>query len=335
MKRKKTFRSLTAILGLGLLFGLFGCGEDSSGENATVQVVIPEYEINTYSTTRIQRGSIQPLLKLKLTPDSYEVKTYVTQKEDLEVAALYIEKGQCVKAGDIMVKFKNDDIEKHIKEYEERKEEDGILIEHFKKLQKLEGKKKYKREIKELEADREIADSYIKEQKELLESYEIRAEREGVVTLIHEDLYKGFAAFGIPVIKVASGSSNYTTSTKDSFLFAVGDIYKATLNDVVYEMKVLEVQKEGDTQHIVFEPVSDMAGITESDILDMEIEKPSIDDTLYVEKEAILTVDEKQYVFVLDELGYREAVEVTVEDVIDGYAIISSGIEEGEQVTLQ
>lgn len=334
MMRIKQLRGIAVAMGICLVLGISGCGEHST-DDKTVQVVIPEYEKNTYNTTKVQKGSIQSILKLTLQPDAYEVNTYSIDKEMLMVSSLNVEKGGRVKAGEVMVVFENDDIEKHIKEYEERKEENSILIEHYKKLQKIEDKKKYADEIKKLQADQGIADLYIKEQQEMLKSYEIRAGKDGVVTMISDDLYKGFATYGTPAIKVASGSSNYTASTSDSYEFTEGEIYEATLNDVVYEMKVLEVSREGDKQNIVFEPVSDMAGITESDTLAMEIVKPAVDNVIYVEENAILTMDDKQYVFVLDEKGFREAVEVKVSDVIDGYAVISQGIEEGEQVTLQ
>ena len=38
--------------------------------------------------------------------------------------------------------------------------------------------------------------------------------------------------------------------------------------------------------------------------------------------------------FLLDDKGYRHAVPVTIREVIDGYAIVTNGLNEGEQVTL-
>ena len=333
MKNKNLYRFFS--FGLALALSFSGCAVQSVNDEEEVQVVIPEYEKNTYRTKKIKKGTIQPTLKLTLTPDAFEVKSYSIKKETLTVSSLNVEEGDNVKAGEVMVVFKNDDIKDHIKEYKNRKEEDAILIAHYKKLQRIEGSKKYEDEIQKLIADQKVADLYIKEQREMLKSYEIRAERDGVVTMVSEDLYKGTASFGSPIISVASGSSNYTASTKDAYPFKKDEIYKATLNDIVYKMKVLHVKKEGDTQNIVFKPVSAMAGITESDTLDMKIRKPSIDNATYVEEEAIQTVEDKTYVFVLDDKGYREAVEVKIMDTIDGYAVISQGIEAGEQVTIQ
>ena len=44
--------------------------------------------------------------------------------------------------------------------------------------------------------------------------------------------------------------------------------------------------------------------------------------------------DSKKYVYVLDEDGYRDAVEVTVGDTVDDYTIIKTGLKAGEQVVI-
>jgi hypothetical protein len=57
-------------------------------------------------------------------------------------------------------------------------------------------------------------------------------------------------------------------------------------------------------------------------------------DVVYVDSAAINTVDDKCFVYVLDENGYRDAVFVETGDVVDSYTIITAGLNGGEQVTV-
>ena len=88
-------------------------------------------------------------------------------------------------------------------------------------------------------------------------------------------------------------------------------------------------------QKVTFQPVSDMAGITEADTLKMVIEKPVVKNVIYVNKKAVFDgSDEKKYAYVVDEDGNRSAVEVTVGDTVDDKTIVKSGLKAGEQVVV-
>lgn len=317
---------------LCMLVCLGGCANKEEEQNAEVRIA--DYQKDTYQTTTVQKGTIQPKLTLTLKPDEYEVISYSITKEMLTVSELNVEKGGRVEAGAVMVSFQNDGIEETIAEYQQRKEEDALLIEHYTKLSKIDSQTDYSGEIEKLKNDQVIANLYIEEQKSLLANYQLVAEKSGIVTEISEALYQGYATSDGALIRVASGSSNYIAVTSDDFAFCEGDIYEAQFENAVYEMRVTDVAEEKNQNRITFEPVSDMTGISETDELTMEIEKPPIENVVYVEENAILTVEDRQYAFLLDENGFREAVPVQVQAVADGYAIIASGLAEGEQVTL-
>ena len=72
-------------------------------------------------------------------------------------------KGDRVKAGDIMVQFKADEIQQTIDEYTAEKEEKQLLIEHYQKLMQIDGSEDYSDDIESLKEDLTIADTYIKE----------------------------------------------------------------------------------------------------------------------------------------------------------------------------
>lgn len=331
-KYKKKKKILHPLYILFVLICLGGCTHKEEEKN--VEVRIADYQKDTYRTTTVQKGTIQPSLTLTLKPEEYEIISYSITKEMLTVAEMNVEKGGRVEAGDVMVSFQNDGIEDTIAEYEQRKEEDALLIEHYTKLDKIDNQTDYSGEIEKLQKDQSIANLYIEEQKSLLSNYQLVAEKSGIITELSEDLYKGYATSGGALIRVASGSSDYTAVTGDDYAFCEGDVYEAHFENAVYEMKVIDVTEEENQNRITFQPVSDMTGISENDELTIEIEKSPIENVVYVEQEAILTVEDNQYTFLLDENGFREAVPVQVKDVVDGYAIITSGLEEGKQVTL-
>ena len=143
------------------------------------------------------------------------------------------------------------------------------------------------------------------------------------------------------MITVASGSSNYTVTTDDTYEFKVGDEYEADYEVAKYNMKVIDVKKYTDDatgkdmQTILFEPVDNMAGISEDNKLTMTIHKPVIKNVVYVPEKAVCEKSEGQYyVYTINDDGYRLAVDVTVGETVDGSTIIKSGLTAGEQVTI-
>lgn len=329
MKKGCFFLMIFALTGI-----VSGCGSNRENSKKDYQVTIADYQKNTYPVTSVQYGTIEPVLTLELTPDELESNSYSIWQEMLEVEAVNVEKGARVQAGEVMVSFKADEIKETIAEYEKRREEDQMLITHYTKLMELDKQEDYSADIKKLKNDLNVANLYIQEQTNRLSEYQLVAEKAGTVTAINEDLMKGYGTGGKALITVASGSSNYTTSTADDFAFQIGDIYEARCGVAVYEMKVFAVEEAGELQKITFEPVSDMAGVAENEVLTMEIPKEKIQNALYVEEAAIFVSEEKKYAFLIDENGFREAVPVTTGDTVDGYVIVKEGLKEGEQVTL-
>lgn len=313
---------------------LSGCNGVERVSTSEAAVTIGEYRKKVYRTAYVQRGDMEPVLTLKLQPDEYEVNAYSINQDLLEVAENNVEKGDRVEEGEVMAAFKAEDIEETIAKYRERKTEDQMLIDHYTKLMSISGSKDYAADVEKLKRDIQVADLYIEEQEQRLSEYRLIAKRGGIVTQVSEELYRGYATAGEALIRVASGSSNYMAATSDDFAFQVGDIYEAQFGMASYQMEVVGLERQGEKNVITFQPVSDMAGVAENDELTMEIHKPVIYDVVYVEETAIVTVGEQHYAFLLDDAGFRQAVPVTVGDVIDGYAIILEGLEEGERVTL-
>ena len=80
--------------------------------------------------------------------------------------------------------------------------------------------------------------------------------------------------------------------------------------------------------------LSSMDGIPTAESLTMKIEKPVLKNVLYVPKSAIISVEEKTYVYVVDEAGFRHGVQVEVGSTVDDYTVIKSGLLEHDKVVV-
>ena len=335
MKRKRVI--FTSCVSTILLI-FTGCGQAASADKPDIH--IEEYQMKTYESAEVQKGDISSVLELTLKPDDYSSLIYQVDRDDLVVESVNVAVGDRVEEGDVMVKFEADEIEELIETYTNQKEEDQLLIDHYTKLMAIDSSQDYTEDIESLKLDMQIAELYVEEQTERLSEYTLTAEKAGTITYMDEWLNYGYVTSNTNIITVVSGSSDYIATTYDTYEFNVGDVYQAGFGIAVYDMQVVEVTQSvneatgRDMQTILFEPLNDMSAVSESDELSMEIEKPTIEDVVYVDSDAVIEDEGLYYVYVLSEDGYRMPVQVTIGDELDELTIIESGLEGGEQVTL-
>jgi multidrug efflux pump subunit AcrA (membrane-fusion protein) len=311
---------------------LTGCGSSKK----TPVVVIPNetYEHVTYSATEVEKGDLSPALTLKLKVCDFEKINYSIKDEGLEVDKLYVAVGDKVSAGDVLVSFKSDDIRESIESYQDSLRQNELLVNHYTNLMKINPDNDYAKDIETLNEDIQVEKLYIEEAQKRLEAYSIVAERSGTITEVNEYLQYGYAVQGVTMLTEACGSDNYVAETTDNYDFKVGDIFTAKSGVVSYEMQLTEIDDDETKRTLYFEPVSDMSAVAEQETLTIQIEKSVMKDVVYVDSAAINTVDDKCFVYVLDENGYRDAVFVETGDVVDSYTIITAGLNGGEQVTV-
>lgn len=347
MRRFK--RNVLYVLSVILAGCVTGCGTQSIDSKA--QISIPIYEKYQYSTEEVQKGDLEPVLDLLLRVDDFRTISYSVDKEDLEIDTIYVAQGDKVKAGDTLISFKSGDIESEIAEYQNQLEEDELLVEHYQRLKKLEGSSAdgseeaqssgYSSTIKELKQEMEILKLRISEAQQVLKGYNIVAEADGTIAKVDENLYFGYVIPGEVLFSETCGSENYTSTVKDDYDFEVGQTFVAKAGVAEYEMKLKSIeegQNEGERQ-LIFEPVSDMSGVSETDNFTISIAKPKIQNVVYVSSKAVFAVNDKYYVYVMDENGFRDAVEVTIGDTVgevaDEVTVITSGLNGGEQVMIR
>ena len=315
----------------------------SSGDRQVgdAKINIEPYSKVEFNTEKVSSGDIQSTLTLELKPDGYSSKDYSIQQSDYQIDEVKVKEGDKVAKGDVMIQFKATEIQKTIDQYTEQKVKDRLLIDHYTRLAAIDKSQDYSVDIASAQEDMDVADTYIKEQNERMKDYQLIAAKAGTVTYIDSDLQYGYVTAGQTLITVDSGSSDYVSETNDTYKFKEGEVYEADFQEATFSLKLIKCEQYKskatgeEMQKVTFQPVVDMAGVTEADTLKMVIEKPVVKNVIYVNKKAVFTgSDEKTYAYVVDDAGNRSAVEVTVGDTVDDKTIIKSGLKAGEQVVV-
>ena len=189
----------------------------------------------------------------------------------------------------------------------------------------------YSSDIAQLDKDTEVAQLYLDEAEEKMSRYQITASEDGTITAMDNSLLAGVFEPGSNLITEISGNGNYEADRPEGYDFNVGDVYTATAFDIEFELKV----KGGDDKKLVFEAVSDMSAVSDAQIFSMEVTRPTIENAVYVQKDAVHEKDGRYFVYTLGENGYRQAVWISVGDQVGDYRIITEGLKSGDEVVLQ
>lgn len=333
-KIRKRRMAAVMVLCVGLLSGCAG-----KTQTDDLVITIPEYEKITYTTEPVVHGDIAPVLDLRLKSEQFERKEYYPDHDEMEVDQVFVHVGDVVQNGDTLVTFSSEDITEERRQYENRVEEDALLIDHYTKLDAINQTDEHQESIEQLKKDQEIAGLYIKDLDARLEAYTIKAEGSGIVSSLSDMLDYGTVYAGDAVVTILYGSYNYTTTTEDDYAFEVGQTFTATFGVGSYEVRLTAIDvlasdtDAGMKRQLTFTLV-DSAKRPSSDSLNLEIEKNVLKNVLYVPEDAIVYVGNDNYVYVLDEDGFRHGVQVQTGATIDGYTVIEDGLKEGDKVVI-
>lgn len=333
-KIRKRQMAAVMVLCVGLLSGCAG-----KTQTDDLVITIPEYEKITYTTEPVVHGDIAPVLDLRLKSEQFERKEYYPDHDEMEVDQVFVHVGDVVQNGDTLVTFSSEDITEERRQYENRVEEDALLIDHYTKLDAINQTDEHQESIEQLKKDQEIAGLYIKDLDARLEAYTIKAEGSGIVSSLSDMLDYGTVYAGDAVVTILYGSDNYTTTTEDDYAFEVGQTFTATFGVGSYEVRLTAIAvlasdtDAGMKRQLTFTLV-DSAKRPSSDSLNLEIEKNVLKNVLYVPEDAIVYVGNDNYVYVLDEDGFRHGIQVQTGVTIDGYTVIEDGLKEGDKVVI-
>lgn len=334
MRKKKSVSVLTiTLLGIAALFT--GCGEVENSNRT--DVIIDEYEKIVYDTVSASRGDITPTLTIKLNAVNYEKKSYYPLYDDMEIESVNVSVGDKVNKGDVIISFKSGDIESRIEEYENQIEENNLLIEHYKNLSAIDSSVDYSRDLESLNDSNQVAELYIQELRAKLDFYSIKADGEGRIYILSDLLGNGNVTVGTSnnLVTIVYGGGQYVADVTDDYDFKVGDTYTAIYGVAEYELVLTEIDEEDSSvRHLTFNAASETTDFGSRDKLNLTVQKETLFDVLYVPSKCVFEVDGKNYVYLLDEDGFRDAVSVEIGSMVDGNTVILSGIEEGDRVVI-
>lgn len=307
---------------------LTGCG---NSKQPVVTINRTPYEKLSYETTEVKRGSLEPKITLKLREEGYEKINYGATSTELQLDTVHVKVGDHVEKGDVLVSFQSESIQATIDSYEEQRNQNQLLIDHYTRLMQIDGSMDYSQDIARMQSDMEVAALYIEESEEKLARYQIVAKEAGMITAMDGYLQGGVFEPGYNLITEVCGTGNYEADLPEGYEFLPGEIYTAEAGINTYELKVSQVS---DTT-VVFTPVSDMSSVMAGGDMSMTVTQEALNDAVYVKASAVEEIDGRYFVYVQKEDGYREAVPVTVGERVGEYRIITGGLSGGEKVTLR
>lgn len=318
--------------GILIICTVFCCG-CASQETVDFSVERQPYEKQEYSTDTAMRGDLEPELTLKLTTDGYERIDYDSLEENLELQKVYVSVGDHVKKGELLVSFRCEDLKQAISDYQEKITENRLLIAHYEKLMNINPQLSYGEDIASIKKDVKVAELYLKEYEDKLESQQIKAKRDGTIISMDDQLAEGIYEAGRSLITQASGSGKYEAEKPEGYTFHKGEIYDAMLDGVSYPVSVEKVTKK----RIIFKPRIDMDSVSADDILTITIPLEKLKDVVYVPADDVHHEEESEekdfyFVYVLDKNGYRNAVIIQTGGRVGDYMVVKKGLQGGEKV---
>ena len=311
------------------------CSACSSQETADFGVPRQPYEKNIYNTEKARRGNLEPELTLTLKTDGYERIDYDSLEENLELEKVYVSVGDHVKKGDLLVSFQCGDIQQTITDYKEKITENRLLTSHYEKLMQINPRLSYREDIESLKKDRRVLELYLKEYENKLESYQIKAKKDGTIIRINERLAEGIYEAGRSLITQVCGSGKYEAEKPENYTFRKGELYDAMQDTVSYPVCVEKITEKS----ILFKPKADMGGVSEDDILTIIIPLEKLENVVYVPAAAVHHEEDFKeqdiyYVYTVDENGYRSAVKIKPGGKVGKYMVIKEGLQGGETICM-
>ena len=334
MKNKRRYSLLLIIL----IMSLTGCSLEK--ERPLVRVPEESDQETEFSMAYVQKGDLVYGIEEELQLDNYKEKSYgfevkrmdATMLEDIEFDQLFVNVGDTVKAGDVLIRRRSQSLEDSIKQYEEQKERAEIDIKHLRNRSAINPDEDNSGAINRCEETIKVANGYLAELEEKKASLSIYAEEDGKVINVSDRAISGVLSSTDNLITIASGDDTYFLETKESTTLKEGDVVQAYSYIVSYDAKVEKVEKSSAGSKIYFKIINSGEEMTIERGLKVTVAEEVKKDVLHVPAKCIKENDGHYYAFVLDEHGARVAREVETDGILGEDIIIREGLSEGDEI---
>ena len=340
MSRKYRKKLNIAALACVLAMTFSGCG--TAAEDGLVPAGTPEYNAVVPKVAEVVRGDLTPQFSAKLDLLGYEQSRYqISSAQYEELFMLYnmvideipVGVGDHVNAGDVLVAFHSDVLDKQIEENEKKITEANLEIENLRRISSIDSGEDHSADISRLNREIEVARLYISDIRETYNKLNIVSKVDGYVSYVNAVLSDGYIIPGQDMVVVDQSRRIYAMDPSELYSFKPGETFTATNGTTPRKLQVVETP-EGETGNkVYFEPV-DADGEMLDKSLKLEFELPEMKDVCYVNHLAIYKKDDKYYAYVVREDGMRNVVEVTPGDTVGNDIIIKEGLSGGEQLEM-
>lgn len=349
MKLKQYFTYIIVVLMFGGM--LSACSLLPEEEERVLPVIAQKDVTEKYSLAMVEKRDVNLTETLSCTYSQLAEESLYFELFGRAVEFVYVEKGDEVKAGDLLVSLEVGDVEERLAQVRDELEKHELLIRQAEEMKEFYTQKKerssnlFEQEeciLKIEEYDEKITEylayvEYAQNEKLIcegtIEASRLYAGIDGMVSYIRADLIGSYpnADSRIITIKDTSECAFQTQDEAAMKYLEVGDSVELKVSGgKQYSAKVSRFDtEEGKTYFSLDEPdytLSFGTRATAELLLDSAEQVPA------VAKSAVYSTDDFYYVYCLSESGVRELVKIEVGLIGDRYVEIKSGLELQESV---
>lgn len=340
--------SLVAVTAMS---SLTGC----SGSDNEHKIVIRSEDVYAdYTMAMADYADVALVQKLSCIYSQVEEESLSFEIENREFTHLYVADGDKVKAGQLVAKLNVDDLELKMMDNDEKIEQNLLLIEETQKMidyydSVLKGSLSLKRK-EEIELSRvacvEDISTYESEiekctdsnatLKDTIEKSILYAGMDGTVSNINRDLIGTKPSKKAVIMKIINTDHcSFVAREEEAFDYLhEGDAVKIDISDTKqYEATVYKVDEENERVVIDLDEPDYSLKMSTRGIINIELDRHN--NVLTLPVGAVHFADDLVYVYMLNDNGVRELVEIEVGLVGTDYVEILSGINPYDSVILR
>ena len=327
---------------------LAGCSpmQEESVEN---KIVIPSYEATQLHTGTVKRGNLISEERMHLHAQAADTQELYFGISGIPYGEVFVEEGDVVEAGELLARLSCKELEAELISLEAEEKELAIEIEHAKELLLQAEEKSELNEDDEMTNQDEISrcklalDGFLSdlavnqatmaEKQALLEKHRIYADADGVVTKI-ADTGGGVSDEKLPFIVLETEGEVLVGDTGEVCSFVRGESILVYVGEEVYPAVLTQVSKEGERTEVRVSLQSGYSLPEGKKGGEIRWSNGTVENVLYVPKEALVSVEEATYVYEVANDGLPELREVKTGARTDAFVELTEGVTEDMEVVL-
>lgn len=308
-----------------------GCGKDQ--KSSDIKVSIEPYEKLQYEVFEAESLDIRPEILLELVCDDLRTERYYPVSDGLEIEKVYVESGDYVKKGDVLIRYKTDNIEEQIKEYEEQISTNLLLYDHYEKLNEINPSKAMDATLEQLNRSIQVDRLFIEELKAKMAENSVVAEGDGMLVTVEKHLETKKTNRQEWLFSITYSDGKYSAESTEDIRMEEGTISSYMVGLTAFDFRYLGREKIEDKYCYHFEFVPGEREFCAREMVPLIVRQPMVDGAICIPLDYVVTAQNgKNYVYVLEDKGYCRIKDVTVVSVADGMAVIGSGLSAGDEV---